>query len=330
MSGWGQRLVDQAWYGSRFWTLPLLPLSALLATVARRRLRQHRQRAGESNPPVPVIVVGNITAGGTGKTPLVSALARAARQRGLRPAIISRGYRARPASLPWLVTADQDSRFSGDEPLLLARETGVPVVIDPDRRRALEFVVSEFDADLVISDDGLQHYNLPRSYEIVVVDGQRGLGNGHCLPAGPLREPASRLDDVDMVVINGTGKPGISGVLMTLEPGDPRPLTGGAAVPLNEFLERHPEVSALAGIGNPQRFFAMLETLGFQVDGHPFADHHRFRPADLDFATGKTLLMTEKDAVKCAAFAGANHWVIPVQASLPDGILEKIFSEASG
>ena len=329
MTGRLQRMLDRAWYGDSRWTRPLAPLAALTRAVASKRLERHLRNPLQ--PPIPVIVVGNITAGGTGKTPLVAMLARHALSQGLRPVIISRGYRARPPYLPWLVEADQSAEVAGDEPLLLATETGVPVIIDPDRPRALAQAISKHAADLVISDDGLQHFALPRSYEIVVIDGQRGLGNGLCLPAGPLREPVERLDKVDLLVVNG--EPAAENIpktalQMDLLADQVVSLMTQDALSLKEFVTRHPRVHAVAGIGNPGRFFSALEAQGFEVDGRAFPDHHAYIEQDVRFDDALPVLMTSKDAVKCRAFAGQGHWVVPVRASLPENIVERIFAEA--
>ena len=193
--------IQQGWYKGSPWLVPLRPLSVLVSFEAKRRLQRFRKE--RSAPSVPVLVVGNITVGGTGKTPLVIALVQAAVARGLKVAVVSRGFGGKIDQYPCLVTADSDALDVGDEPVLIARRTGVPVILDPDRRNALDVAIRDHAPDLVISDDGLQHYALPRSAEIVVVDGQRGLGNGRCLPEGPLREPATRLKEVDFVVSTG-------------------------------------------------------------------------------------------------------------------------------
>lgn len=326
-----QRLLEHAWYQPSAWTLPLVPLSGLTALVARRRLARHRRL--RQNPPVPVIVVGNITVGGTGKTPLVAALVAEAYARGYRPAVISRGYRAHPPAFPWTVDVDNAADIAGDEPLLLARETGAPVIIDPDRQRAMRHAIAAHGADLIISDDGLQHYRLPRSFEIAVIDGQRGLGNGRCLPAGPLREPADRLADVDMCVSNGKleSRPASDlpdSIVMTLQPGEPRRVSDDQGMPLADFLRAYPRVVGAAGIGHPGRFFHTLRECGFEVMERPFPDHHAYTAQDLELSGEAALLMTAKDAVKCRSFANDQHWYLPVTARLPGGAMDRIFAEA--
>ena len=278
--------------------------------------------------PVPVIVVGNITVGGTGKTPLVIALVQAAVARGLKVAVVSRGFGGKTDQYPRQVTADSNALEVGDEPVLIARRTGVPVILDPDRRNALDVAIREYSPDLVISDDGLQHYALPRSAEIVVVDGQRGLGNGRCLPEGPLREPATRLKEVDFVFITPEGWSGAYPMIM--RPADITSLATEATLDPRAFLRKHPQVHAVAGIGNPKRFFNLLSMLGLGTTPHVFPDHHAFQPADLAFADGLPVLMTEKDAVKCAPFAEPHWWYLPVTASLPEGLLEQMLDRALG
>ena len=231
MVDWRRR-VERGWYEGSGWLTPLRPLGWLVGRVAGRRLRRFRRRA--ERPPVPVLVVGNVAVGGTGKTPLVIALARRARERGLNPVVISRGYGGRADAYPRVVALHDDPREVGDEPLLIARRAAVPVVLDPQRDRALWRAVTEFQPDLVISDDGLQHYALPRSSEVVVIDARRGLGNQRCLPAGPLREPASRLSQVDFLVANGGAWPGAT--TMHLVPGDLVRLRDGETPTENALL----------------------------------------------------------------------------------------------
>lgn len=316
--------VQQGWYKGSPWLTPLRPLSMLVSLEAKRRLQRFRRM--ESKPPVPVLVVGNITVGGTGKTPLVIALVQAAQRRGLKVAVVSRGFGGKTNQYPQIVSADSDALQAGDEPVLIARRTGVPVILDPDRRNALEVAIREHQPDLVISDDGLQHYALPRSAEIIVVDGQRGLGNGHCLPEGPLREPASRLKEVDFVVSSGGGWSGAHPMIM--EPGPMENLADGSTLSHGEFLRRSPQVHAVAGIGNPKRFFNLLNILGLSIKPHVFPDHHAFQPADLGFSDGLPVLMTEKDAVKCAPFAEPHWWFLPVKARLPEGLLDQMLDRA--
>lgn len=317
--------VLRAWYQGSPWLLPLYPLSWLVALVARRRLRQYRANPGSA--PVPVVVVGNITVGGTGKTPVVVALCEFLQQRGLKVVVVSRGYGSRASQYPLHVDASTDVTQAGDEPLLIARRTGSPVLIDPDRRRALDFAMQQFSPDVIISDDGLQHYALPRDMEIVVVDGARGLGNGRCLPAGPLREPAERLDQCDWVVVNGAERAAFPGAtVMMLDSADPVNLKTGASMVLEDFIVRRPFCHAVAGIGNPERFFSTLEASGLRIERHAFPDHHDFSDSDFQAFSSDTVLMTEKDAVKCQSFAGDDWWYLPVTARLPTVLFEEVLA----
>lgn len=325
------RYLDAVWYQGRPGLTWLRPLSWLTAKVATRRLR--RFRADAQRPPLPVLVVGNVTVGGTGKTPMVTALCAEAAARQLKVVIISRGYGAQPPAWPWIVTPEQDAAACGDEPLMLARLTGVPVIIDPQRARALA-AAQALKPDLVISDDGLQHYALPRSAELVMLDGARGLGNGRCLPCGPLREPATRLQQVDWIVSNGPLRQPLALPVqtLTLEFSGFRHSSTGECLSPTEFAARHPRVHAMAGIGNPQRFFSQLRTLGLDVLEHPFADHHQYRAEDLPREPALPCVVTEKDAVKLAAIAEV--WVAPVIARLPQGlagiIIDTTLARAAG
>ncbi|HUO82912.1 MAG TPA: tetraacyldisaccharide 4'-kinase [Gammaproteobacteria bacterium] len=304
--------LHAVWYGRRpeRWLLwPVAQLWRLVAAV--RRLAYVSGIARVHEVCRPVVVVGNITAGGTGKTPLVIWLAGQLRDAGFEPGIVSRGYGGRQRRAQ-RVQADSDPRETGDESVLLARRCACPVAVGADRVAAARLL--EADADVIISDDGLQHLALARSLEIAVIDGARGLGNGLCLPAGPLREPASRLRTVDVVVENVTagGVVRHGGLAMTLVASDAVGVATGERRPLEAF--RGQAVHALAGIGNPDRFFRQLEGFGLRLIAHPLADHKRLAPRDIEFPDGLAVLMTEKDAVKCLGFASARHWFVPVDA----------------
>lgn len=298
--------------------LLLLPLALLFRLIVSiRRLGYRKGVLRSYRLAVPVIVVGNIFVGGTGKTPLVLWLVEALRGMGLHPGIVTRGYRGRATSWPQKVTAASDPVLVGDEPVLLAQRGDCPVVAGPDRVAGGRVLVEDWGCDCVISDDGLQHYALQRDLELLVIDTKRGLGNGLMLPAGPLREPAGRLQSVDMVLANG-GPSGLTAHHFTLELESAICLApGGEAVPLDRFAGR--QVHAVCGIGNPQRFFDALAGHGIRVIPHPFADHHAYQAADIGFGDELPVLMTEKDAVKCRAFAGENHWVVPAETVLADG-----------
>jgi tetraacyldisaccharide 4'-kinase len=347
------------WYGAprRRWAVALLwPLELVFAAMVR--LRAALYRAGVKRRielPVPVIVIGNLTVGGTGKTPLLIWLAARLRERGYSPGVVSRGYGGRAPTWPRRVALGADPREVGDEPVLIAEHTGGPVAVGPDRVAAAELLLSGSapPVDVLLSDDGLQHYRLARTVEIAVVDGERGLGNGRCLPAGPLREPAARLARVDAVVVNG-GDGRINarvlaarrlfgaalapvGVRRVRDPRVPADFAGRRALAdtashraladtashraLADFAGRR--VHAVAGIGHPERFFEMLERHGLEVVRHPLPDHAEILPRDLDYGT-EPVLVTEKDAVKCRAFAGANVWCVAVDLCFDAGAADAL------
>ncbi|HEY0974286.1 MAG TPA: tetraacyldisaccharide 4'-kinase [Solimonas sp.] len=330
MSNW----LERRWYRPVPPPVLLQPLSRLFGRVAAARAQRLRARSHRDALPVPVIVVGNLTVGGAGKTPVTIWLVEQLRALGWTPGVISRGYGARAPRYPYAVQADSDPAHCGDEPLLIVRRTAAPLVVDPDRLRAARFLCEHAGIDVIVSDDGLQHYRLPRDAEICVVDGARGLGNGWLLPAGPLREPPSRLQAVDLVVVNGAGwtaPDAVRSVGMRLQLGDAWPLAGGVPMPL--FRWRGKKVHAVAGIGNPQRFFDALAAEQIDVVPHAFADHHAFRASDLSFGDDLPVLMTEKDAMKCLAFAPATAWAVPATAQLtPDdaGRVQELLQSLKG
>lgn len=309
-----ERRLQQLWYGNSRLAALLLPLSGLFCLLVQ--LRRSAYRAGllaSARLDARVIVVGNITVGGTGKTPLVLALTRCLRDAGYRVGILSRGYRGRARDWPLPVTPSSDPAQVGDEAVLLARNSGVAVYAGADRVAAGRALLAASPCEVLICDDGLQHYALSRDLEIAVVDASRGHGNGHCLPAGPLREPVSRLRTVDALVYQGEAAPGAFG--MRLQAGSAARLGDPADTrPLAAF--RGERVHAVAGIGHPQRFFSALRAAGLDIEEHRFPDHHAFRPADLAFADRRAVLMTGKDAVKCAGFAPAHWWSVAVEAHL--------------
>ncbi len=307
--------LERHWYRKTPVSLLLLPVSWLYCalTVLRRGL----YRAGIFSAvklPVPVIVVGNVTVGGTGKTPFVIWLAGFLRSKGLRPGIVLRGYLGSAANWPHDVTPQSDADVVGDEAVVLARQSACPVAADPDRVRGARFLVREHHCDVIVSDDGLQHLRLARDIEIAVIDGERRFGNGYCLPAGPLREPASRLREVAVRIVNGGRPEGELGMALK-ETGLCRVNAPQTCASVVTF--RGESVHAVAGIGHPPRFFAHLRGLGFKLIEHPFPDHHRFRPGDIRFDDHLPVIMTQKDAVKCERFAGDNVWYLAVEAQ-PD------------
>ena len=312
------------WYDGSTPPLPARMLSALYAMVTALRRKAYRKRWLRSrHPGVPVIVVGNITAGGTGKTPLTIALVERLRAEGWNPGVASRGHGRAREAIPRWVEAGGDPAQVGDEPLLIARRTGAKVRVDRDRVAAAKALVAA-GCDVVVCDDGLQHYRLARDIEIEVQDARRRYGNGRLLPAGPLREPLERAADCAFRVLNlgvaGEGdaqrEAGFGEWPMRLRIEAAQPLHGGRAQPLSMFAGQR--VHAVAGIGDPERFFSMLRDAGIAVVPHAFPDHHAYVQADFDFGSRLPVLMTEKDAVKCAAFVDAQAFMVPVDAVLPE------------
>ena len=308
------RLLN-AWYRGHPALALLRPLETLYRRVVQRKRAAFLAGAGDIyRAPVPVIVVGNLTVGGTGKTPMILWLIEHCRARGLRVGVVSRGYGAQPPSWPWRVRAEQPAAQVGDEPSLIVRRTGVALVIDPDRSRAVRALLDSEPLDLILCDDGLQHYRLARDLELVLIDAARGLGNRRCLPAGPLREPVERLDSVDALLYNGAAEDGQGGYAFTLRPVELVSVGSGERQSLAHFPVGQ-AVHAVAGIGNPQRFFATLEALNWRPIPHPFADHAQYSPEQLSFSPPLPLLMTEKDAVKCRDFAACDWWYLAVEAT---------------
>ncbi|MBL4827487.1 MAG: tetraacyldisaccharide 4'-kinase [Spongiibacteraceae bacterium] len=332
----GADILVNAWYQNARWPYLLWPLSMLYRCLVRIRRNLFRWGILTSwQSPVPVIVVGNISVGGTGKTPLVVALVKALQALGLRPAIISRGYSSNAPSYPLHVYPDSSAEHAGDEPLLLAIKTQVPVVIGADRVSAAQSLLSCHSCDVILSDDGLQHYALGRDIELLVLDGQRMFGNQMCLPAGPLRESVSRIGQCDFIVSNGepsapliTSVPSFTMALKAT--GFERVATGNkndSAVGLLDWPYSK-QVHAVAGIGNPGRFFNSLTALGFTVIEHRFSDHHQYKVEDLQFSDELPIMMTEKDAVKVQGLGQGSHlekcWFVPVNAVIDKGLLALI------
>jgi tetraacyldisaccharide 4'-kinase len=329
--------VVTAWYTPRTTLLAavLWPLSLIfrIAVAARRWLYRVGVLAS-TRLRVPVVVVGNITVGGAGKTPLVLALADALTARGWHPAVVSRGYGG-SARAAQAVSNDDDPDVVGDEPLILTA-AGYPVWIGADRAAAGRGAIDAHPAcDVVLSDDGLQHYRLARTVEIAVVDAARAFGNGFMLPAGPLREPVSRLSDVDAVVrlqASGASTPPAANGRETVMTHAPQPWRhvrddGRVADP---SAWRGGEVHAVAGIGHPQRFFDMVRAMGITAIEHPFPDHHRFAPGELAFPGAAAVLMTQKDAVKCAGIADDRHWYLPLKATIDPALVTLVENKIRG
>ena len=311
--------LESAWYGvgrTPWWTVPLALLYGALSGLRRVFYRTGLLRSVRL--PVPVVVIGNLTAGGTGKTPVTIAIADSLRRRGYRPGVVSRGYGGSQRE-PVLLGESPDPAVVGDEPCLI-RASGVAVAVGRERPAAAKLLI-EAGCDVVIADDGLQHYALARDIEICVIDGVRRFGNGRLLPAGPLREPLSRLEQVDFRICNG-GAVAPGDIPMQLQGGQIRALVDGQEKSLADFAGQ--EVHAVAAIGHPQRFFASLRAQGVEVIEHAFPDHHAFMRSELAFNDDRAVLMTEKDAVKCLSFAQAHWWAVPVRAVLPQAFFDEL------
>jgi tetraacyldisaccharide 4'-kinase len=317
--------LEDSWYKGGGWTRLLAPLSSIYGSVvAKRRDNFLSAQAELWQPPVPIVVVGNISVGGTGKTPVTLALIKYLTLLGYKPGVVSRGYGGKALSYPYEVMAGSSAEHSGDEPLLIKQRTGCCVVVDPDRVAAAKYLLTVSDCDIIISDDGLQHYALVRHIELAVVDGVRGLGNGCLLPAGPLREPSQRLREVDLVLINGGHWSYSAGESdrFSLQAENFVNIKTGKIKALAEW--ENTSCHAIAGIGNPQRFFNTLADLNINVNTQKaFVDHHKITQAEIAFNDNLPVLMTEKDAVKCRQFSSDNLWYLSVNAIFPAGFLTK-------
>jgi tetraacyldisaccharide 4'-kinase len=336
--GSGRDWLQGLWYGKSAWRYALLPLSLLFALVVRCRRWLYRRRILRSlEIPVPVIVVGNITVGGTGKTPIAIWLATELKIRGHRPGIVSRGYGGQVGAHPVLVTDSSTPQQVGDEAILMAIRSRCPVLVHPDRVAAANAAVSA-GVDVIIADDGLQHYRLARDFEIAVIDGVRGTGNGLMLPAGPLREPMERLQEVNRVLVQTEGQdvdvPYVRRAsdrlasAFCLLPKQMRRLDEKGTRPLGDFSGK--SVHAVAAIGNPRRFFRMLESHGMRVIPHPYRDHMQLTLRQLDFGDDLPIVMTEKDAVKCSGLAVNNCWYVPVTVKFPNAGRSRWLEELDG
>jgi tetraacyldisaccharide 4'-kinase len=299
------------WYSKNRWLLLLVPLSYLYQFFYRMHCLVYSLGIKKKFISCrPTIIVGNLTVGGTGKTPFTIALAKLLIAKGHKPGIVTRGYKGKSAVYPQYVEPESDPAIVGDEAILLASKTQCPVVVSPKRAEGIKLLLQNNQCDVILADDGLQHHAIQKDIEIIIIDGERKLGNGFCLPAGPLREPATRLSKVNFVVVNE--KATAHKYSMTLKAGE--------IYNLQERNSKLPAtingvVHAVAAIGNPERFFCMLYEMGFLIKEHSFPDHHSFREQDFSFCKrGDIVIMTEKDAVKCRPFAKSHFWVLPVEA----------------
>ena len=320
-----ERFWTNAWYQKSTWLVLLVPLSWLFRAISRfRRIVLQWRFQGQSYA-MPVVVIGNISLGGSGKTPLIIALAKALSERGYSVGVVSRGYGGASAQYPLVVGPDTPVSQSGDEPLLIAKKLGCPIVVDPNRARAVEKLVKSFSCDLILSDDGLQHYRLHRDVEIAVVDGRRRFGNGYTLPAGPLRESPRRLKEVDFIIQNG----GI------VEPDDPetyivqletsglRRFGSSELIGFDQWVEST-NIHAVAAIGHPERFFESLRHMGFKVDSRPKNDHQVLTECDIGFDDDLPIVITAKDAVKYDGSVPDNLWVLEVEMALDNEFVSSL------
>ena len=313
-------LID-AWYNKSFWLYILAPLTFLFSSLVKARRNSYINNPKKVwNSPKPIIVVGNISMGGTGKTPLVKFIASELAKRGFKPGLVSRGYGGKYSGT-LEVTSETTYKQTGDEAQILAK-LNIPFFIDKNRSRAARKLQEKHDVDVVISDDGLQHYAMGRDIEIAVIDGARRLGNGLAFPAGPLREPKSRLSEVDFIVNNGGPTEGDE-ILMTLSPAKFIHLNSGKEYSVDKW-PMHNQVHAIAGVGNPNRFFDLLLRLGFEFDKNPFPDHHKYNKRDLYYLDHLPILMTEKDAAKCKHFKNSKIWYLSIESKIESQFIDKL------
>lgn len=318
------RWFQDGWYKEMYISSVFMPLSMFYDDFMRFRLFLYRIGVlKKTKLAVPVIIVGNITVGGTGKTPLVLYLARFLREEGYKPGIISRGYGGNSEEWPLWVDSNSNAEQVGDEAVLMAKRADCPLVVGPKRVKAAEMLLDKAHCDVILSDDGLQHYALERDIEIAVIDGERRFGNGYMLPCGPLREPPSRLLKVDLVIVNGDAEEE-NEFTMAVEGDLAVNLVTKKEKLLTDFSKT--PCQALAGIGNPKRFFDLLERENISFTSHAFPDHHQFTQDDITFEGDQAILMTEKDAVKCVDFATEKHWYVPIKVIPQQQFLDKLLT----
>ena len=313
-------LID-AWYNKSFWLYILAPLTFVFSALVKARRNSYIKNPDKVwISPKPIVVVGNISMGGTGKTPLVKFIAMELQNRGFKPGLVSRGYGGKYSGT-LEVTSETTYKQTGDEAQILAK-LNIPFFIDKNRSRAAKKLQEKHEVDVIISDDGLQHYSMGRDIEIAVIDGARRLGNGLAFPAGPLREPKSRLSEVDFIVNNGGPTEGDE-ILMTLSPAKFIHLNSGKEYSIDKW-PMHNQVHAIAGVGNPNRFFDLLLRLGFEFDKNPFPDHHKYNKRDLYFLDHLPILMTEKDAAKCKHFNNSKIWYLSIESKIESQFIDRL------
>jgi len=320
--------LERRWYSDQPAPCALKPFSSLYQFLAKRKKNTDLLQAWVA--PVPVIIVGNISVGGTGKTPLTISLVERLKREGYKPGIISRGYKSKATTFPFDVTKADSPELVGDEPFMLAQRCQCPVIIDPNRPSAAQYLLDNYECDLIISDDGLQHYRLDRDIEVVVIDGERGLGNRALMPAGPLREQPERLHSVDLIISNGQLKSMVAEAAsieeMHLQPTALKNCLTDEGMPLGALNGR--QVHAVAGIGNPQRFFNTLEQeLKVTVIPHAKPDHSFYTVDDFQFGDNYPVIMTEKDAVKVTGFAQSHCWYLEIKAQLPESFYMQLLDK---
>jgi tetraacyldisaccharide 4'-kinase len=326
-----ERVVNHIWYERSLFSHLLLPLAAVVRLIVSRR-RKSALPKGATPEGIKVIIVGGLTVGGTGKTPIVIALGRWLQQRGLRVGVLSRGYRSDVRDIPRMVSSTDKPSSVGDEPLLIFKALQAPVVVCRDRLRGLDALTSQASVDVVLSDDGLQHYPLPRDLEILVLDAERGLGNGRVIPAGPLREPASRLGSVDWVLIRNSDDPDRAFTYRII---GVREWSSGRLIPWLDCVAkwRGLSVTAMTGLGQPMQFFEMLRREGLRVESVALPDHEPITKADLGRVSTDLVLITAKDAIKLSDIedSQATHrlWVVEIEAALPSSLLSSLESVLS-
>lgn len=320
------RWLQDAWYKEMYISSELMPLSMLYDDAMRFRLFLYKKGLlKKTKIAAPVIIVGNITVGGTGKTPLIVWMARFLQEEGYKPGIISRGYGGHSSQWPQWVNKNSDPELVGDEAVLMAQRAACPIAVGPERAKAAQMLLDKSDCNIILSDDGLQHYALERDVEIAVVDGDRRFGNGYTLPCGPLREPIERLKTVDLVIVNGVASDCEENEFCMAVDGD---VLVNLVTKEQKLLTEFKDLSchALAGIGNPKRFFNLLEEQQISIDTLAFQDHHQFKVEDISFNDDKPVLMTEKDAVKCLAFATDKHWYLPIKAKPEQAFIDRLLT----
>ncbi|NOQ78780.1 MAG: tetraacyldisaccharide 4'-kinase [Gammaproteobacteria bacterium] len=337
--------ITHYWQSINFVSMMLAPISFLFCSLVFIRRLCYRLGIFKSvSEKLPVIVVGNIYIGGSGKTPFVIWLVEQLKDAGYKPAVVSRGYGAlneKEADLPWprLVNLQQDIRLFGDEPFIIHQATQCPVVVDPDRKRAVKKISRSTDCDVIISDDGLQHYAMSRFIEINITDARRLYGNGLCLPAGPLREGVGRLNSVDYIIYNISRGFAHKTVPQETIQYPEKTFSMEYELLLMKSLSEQTEqsmtlkdfkgkiVHAVAGIGDPEQFFTLLKNYGLIVIEHPFNDHYQYKKSDLVFDEPHPVIMTEKDAVKCRRFSLSDSWYLPIKAKIDHNLLIQIVNQ---